>query len=72
MPLSNGIFLRAGLVDEVSLLVRPYVDGAPGAPCLLDAAREEEGQRAPVRGIELTHSQQLDGGVMWLRYRIDR
>ncbi|WP_437799285.1 dihydrofolate reductase family protein [Sorangium sp. So ce693] len=69
---TNGILLRAGVVDEVSLLVCPSVDGAPGAPCLFDAAREEDGQRAPVRGIELTHSQVFEGGVVWLRYRIER
>ncbi len=67
---TNGNFLRAGLVDEVSLLVCPFVDGAPGAPSLFDAAQEEEdGQRASIRGMELTSSQALDGGVVWLRYR---
>ncbi len=68
---TNGFFLRAGLVDEVSLLVCPFVDGAPGAPCLFDAAREEEGQSASVRGTDLTHHQVLEGGVVWLRYRLE-
>ncbi|HVK69737.1 MAG TPA: dihydrofolate reductase family protein [Polyangium sp.] len=56
---TNGVLLRAGLVDEVSLLVCPFVDGAPGAPSLFDAAREEEGQRAPVQRIELMSSEAL-------------
>jgi riboflavin biosynthesis pyrimidine reductase len=67
---TNGILLRAGLVDEVSLLVCPFVDGAPGAPSLFDAPREGDGQRAPVRHIELMNSEVLDGGAVWLRYRI--
>ncbi len=67
---TNGILLRAGLVDEVSLLVCPVVDGAPGAPSLFDAAREQDGQRANVEAIELTSSQVLEGGVVWLRYAI--
>ncbi len=67
---TNGAFLRAGLVDEVSLLVCPSVDGAPGAPSLFDAAREAEGQHASVEGIELMSTEVLDGGVVWLRYQI--
>lgn len=67
---TNGILLRAGVVDEVSLLVCPSVDGAPGAPSLFDAAREDEGKRASVQGIELMSSEVCDGGVVWLRYRI--
>lgn len=67
---TNGTFLRAGLIDEVSLLVCPFVDGAPGAPALFDAARDEKGQRAPVESIGLIASEVLEGGVVWLRYRI--
>lgn len=69
--ITNGAFPRAGLVDEVSLLVCPFVDGAPGVPCLFDAARGEEGLRASVvQRIELMSSEVLDGGAVWLRYRI--
>jgi riboflavin biosynthesis pyrimidine reductase len=67
---TNGNVLRAGLVDEVSLLIAPSIDGAPGAPSLFDASREEEGQRVPVQRIELMSSEALEGGVVWLRYRI--
>jgi len=68
--ITNGAFLRAGLVDEMSLLVCPFIDGAPGAPCLFDAARDEVGLRASVQRIELMSSDGLDGGAVWLRYRI--
>lgn len=67
---TNGALLRAGLVDEVSLLLCPFVDGAPGAPSLFDAASGGEGLRAPVQRIELMSSEVLDSGVVWLRYRI--
>lgn len=67
---TNGVLLRAGLVDEVSLIVCPFVDGAPGAPSLFDAAREEDGQRAPVQGLELMSSEVLTEGSVWLRYRL--
>ncbi len=68
--ITNGNLLRAGLVDEVSLLVYPFVDGAPGAPSLFDAAREEEGQHPSIQGLDLMSSEVLDRGVVWLRYRI--
>jgi riboflavin biosynthesis pyrimidine reductase len=31
---SNGAFLRAGLIDEISLAICPAVDGAKGAPSI--------------------------------------
>jgi riboflavin biosynthesis pyrimidine reductase len=31
---SNGAFLRAGLIDEISLAICPAVDGARGAPSI--------------------------------------
>ncbi|HUO00076.1 MAG TPA: dihydrofolate reductase family protein [Bradyrhizobium sp.] len=67
---ANGAFLRAGLVDEISLILFPTVDGAKGAPSLFDSSEAEAGQPAPVRAMVLKSSQQLDGGVMWLRYRL--
>jgi riboflavin biosynthesis pyrimidine reductase len=35
---SNGAFLRAGLVDEISLAICPAIDGAKGAPSILTPA----------------------------------
>ena len=67
---ANGAFLRGGLVDEISLILFPMVDGAKGAPSVFDSSEAEAGQSAPVRTIVLESSQQLDGGVIWLRYRV--
>lgn len=66
--LTNGNLLRAGLVDELSLLVCPFIDGSPGAPSLFEAAHEGELASA-VRGIERMSSEALDDGAVWLRYR---
>jgi riboflavin biosynthesis pyrimidine reductase len=67
---ANGAFLRAGLVDEVSLIVCPAVDGAKGAPSVFDSSEAEAGQPPPTRSMTLETSQVLDGGVVWLRYRL--
>jgi riboflavin biosynthesis pyrimidine reductase len=68
---ANGAFLRAGLVDELSLILCPAVDGAKGAPSVFDSTDAEAEQRAPIRAMTLLSSQPLDGGALWLRYRID-
>ena len=67
---ANGAFLRAGLIDEISLVVCPTVDGAKGAPSVFDSSEQEAGQPAPVNIMELTSSEVLDGGSVWLRYRL--
>lgn len=66
----NGAFLRAGLVDELNLLVCPAVDGAKGAPSVFDSTEAEAGQRAPLAAMTLESSETLEGGVVLLRYRL--
>jgi len=67
---ANGAFLRAGLVDELNLILCPAVDGAKGAPAVFDSTEAESDQRAPVAAMMLTDFKALDGGAMLLRYRI--
>jgi len=67
---TNGAFLRAGLIDEISLAVFPVIDGAKGAPCIFDSSDDEAGTAAPVRAMTLESSEVLEGGVVWLRYRL--
>lgn len=67
---ANGAFLRAGLVDELNLIVCPAVDGAKGAPSVFDSAEAEADQRAPVTAITLDRSEVLEGGAVWLRYKL--
>jgi len=67
---SNGAFLRAGLIDEISLAIFPAVDGAKGAPCVFDSTADEAGAVAPLRSITLESCEVLDGGAVWLRYKL--
>jgi riboflavin biosynthesis pyrimidine reductase len=67
---SNGAFLRAGLVDELNLILYPAVDGAKGAPSVFDSTERETERRAPVTAMALESSRTLDGGALLLRYRI--
>jgi riboflavin biosynthesis pyrimidine reductase len=67
--MTNGAFLRAGLIDEISLAIFPAVDGTRGAPCVFDSGEGTE-VAAPLRAIKLESSEVLEGGAVWLRYRI--
>ena len=67
---ANGSFLRAGLVDELSLAIVPAVDGAKGAPHVFDSETELAGPTAPVTAMTLKDCKVLDGGEIWLRYDI--
>jgi riboflavin biosynthesis pyrimidine reductase len=67
---ANGAFLRAGLVDELNLILCPAVDGAKGAPSVFDSSDAEADQRAPVTAMVLENSRALEGGAMLLQYRI--
>jgi riboflavin biosynthesis pyrimidine reductase len=62
----NGGLLRAGLVDELSVLVAPVVDGRAGTPALFDL---DAGALAP-RLLELAHVERCADDVLWLRYRV--
>lgn len=67
----NGSFLRAGLVDEISLIVWPVVGGAAGAPCVFDSTAEDASRPAPVRTMQLMSSESMADGAVWLRYRLE-
>jgi riboflavin biosynthesis pyrimidine reductase len=62
----NGSFLRAGLVDELSLLVAPVADGRVGTPSLFDVTG---GDAAP-RRLALDGVERRADDVLRLRYRL--
>ena len=67
---TNGAFLRAGLVDEIDLIICPGVDGTKGAPSAFDATEAKGDQHAPIKTMTLESSKALDGGAVLLKYRI--
>jgi riboflavin biosynthesis pyrimidine reductase len=67
---NNGAFLRAGLIDEISLAICPVVDGAKGAPSVFDSTDQDTELRAPIAQMSLESCEVLDGGAVWLRYRV--
>ena len=59
--LINGALLDAGVIDELSVVVAPIVDGGSGATVFSNCASA---------GLQLIESRQLGGGAIWLRYKI--
>jgi len=62
----NGAMLRAGLVDEVSVLIAPVADGRAGTPALFDVL----GEGSAPRRLALAHVERREDDVLWLRYRV--
>ncbi len=63
----NGGMLRAGLIDEVSLLVAPVADGRIGTPALFDV----DGDEVTPHRLVLEEVERREGDVLWLRYRVE-
>lgn len=61
----NGSMLRAGLVDEVSLLVAPVVDGRAGTAALFDVVGDATPHRLTLDSVE-----RRSGDMLWLRYLV--
>lgn len=66
---ANGALLRAGLIDELSLVVCPVIDGSTGGPVVFNSGDVDLGP-APIESMTLVSHEVLDGGAMWLRYRL--
>ena len=62
----NGSMLRAGLIDEVSVLVAPIVDGRVGTATVFDV-----GEDASPRALALQSVERRAKDVLWLRYLME-
>jgi riboflavin biosynthesis pyrimidine reductase len=65
-PHVSGSFVNAGLVDEVSVLILPLVDGRGHHPASFEVSGEA--WRAPTY-LTLMSADIQQGGGVWLRYR---
>lgn len=65
---TNGAFLRAGLVDELSLLVTPVADGGLGEPALFDV--EGAKPKKAVASLSLKSVRRIGADMVWIRYAV--
>jgi riboflavin biosynthesis pyrimidine reductase len=66
----NGALLRAGLVDEIQLLVVPAVIGGRDTPSIFDGP-ELTDEESPTR-LRLLSAHAESDGMLWLRYAVLR
>ncbi|MBS0547612.1 MAG: dihydrofolate reductase family protein [Proteobacteria bacterium] len=66
---ANGALLRAGLIDEISLVISAVVDGSTGGPIVFNSGDSDLGP-APLQKMTLASHKVLDGGAVWLRYKL--
>jgi riboflavin biosynthesis pyrimidine reductase len=65
----NGAFLQADLVDEVSLLLVPGIDGRHEIPSLFDGVSPEKHTAVPLR---LKFIEKRKNDALWIRYEVVR
>ena len=67
---TNGTFIHQGLVDELSLLVTPVADGAPGEPALFDV--EGRKPKKAIARLRLKSVRKIPTGMVWLKYTVQQ
>ena len=65
----NGAFLQAGLVDEVSLLLVPGIDGRHDVIAVFDGVEAANRTAVP---LKLTSIERREKDTLWLRYEVVR
>jgi riboflavin biosynthesis pyrimidine reductase len=65
----NGAFLEADLVDEVSLLLLPGIDGRHDIPAVFDGVSPARRSAVP---LELKSVERRERGGLWIRYDVVR
>lgn len=64
----NGAFLSANLIDEISAMIAPGIDGRTGEPNLFDGLSEST---SPIQ-LELASCRQMKQGTIWAKYKPKR
>ena len=66
----NGSFLKAGLIDEFSLVLAPLADGTIGAPTVFEAEKGYGKRRAT--HFRLKSVKRIYKDFLWIRYEVIR
>ena len=65
----NGGFLQAGLIDELSLMIGPGIDGRNNQPSLFDGIPDKK-DFLPFK-LEFKEVSTFPNGVVWIRYSLN-
>lgn len=64
----NGLMLRAGVIDEVHLILKPVLIGGRRTPTLADCDDLADDQRPAL--LQLMSARSQEHGFLWLHYRV--
>ena len=65
----NGAMLAAGLINELSLVIYPGIDGLTAAPSIFEYFGAMDESPATGQSLELFSVEVRQHGIVWLRYR---
>lgn len=68
----DGLMLAQGLLDEISLVVYPGIDGLAAAPSVFECPGAMPYRPAEGQVLELIDCLRLEHGLVWLRYAVRR
>lgn len=67
----NGSFLKAGLIDEFSLVLAPVADGTIGSPTVFEAEEGHESGRKATR-FSIKSVEKIYDDFLWIRYVVKK
>lgn len=65
----NGAMLAEGLIDELSLVIYPGIDGLTTAPSIFEYLGSSDEYPAVGQSLELLSVEKRRHGIVWMRYR---
>lgn len=68
----DGAMLAQGLIDELSLVIYPGIDGLTTAPSIFEYLGHSEERPAEGQSLELLSVEQMPHGIVWLRYKFHK
>jgi riboflavin biosynthesis pyrimidine reductase len=68
----NGAFLKARLIDEISLLVYPGIDGLAGVSSIFEFVGGADERPANGQSLRHTATETLEGGMVGLQYKVKK
>lgn len=68
----SGTFLKAKLIDELSLMIYPGVDGLTGISSIFEISGDKNERPAEGQTMELLTVERLTSGIVWLTYKFHK
>ena len=68
----DGAMLAQGLIDELSLVIYPGIDGLTTAPSIFEYLGHSDELPADGQALELLSVEQMPHGIVWLRYKFHK